>query len=68
MDKPIPPSDDDCCGGGACDPCVWDYFYEQRRKWKQLQDATDNQSSAHSTTQGNVSIRININSDDPQYR
>ena len=32
--KPFPPADDDCCGGGACNPCVWDYYYAERKKWR----------------------------------
>jgi oxidoreductase family protein len=32
--KPIPPADDDCCGGGACNPCVWDHYYAQLQKWR----------------------------------
>lgn len=34
LEKPIPPSDDDCCGGGACNPCVWDHYYAQLQKWR----------------------------------
>ncbi|TWX69302.1 oxidoreductase-like domain-containing protein [Colwellia sp. C1TZA3] len=37
--KPSPPADDDCCGGGACNPCVWDYYYAERKKWR-LQQVT----------------------------
>ncbi len=32
--KPHPPADDDCCGGGACNPCVWDHYYAERKKWR----------------------------------
>ncbi len=38
LEKPAPPADDDCCGGGACNPCVWDHYYAQRKKWR-LQQA-----------------------------
>ena len=33
-DKPIAPADDDCCGGGACNPCVWDRYYAELQKWR----------------------------------
>ena len=34
LEKPIPPADDDCCGGGACNPCVWDHYYSELQKWR----------------------------------
>ena len=34
LEKPFPPADDDCCGGGACNPCVWDHYYAERKKWR----------------------------------
>jgi len=33
-EKPTPPADDDCCGGGACNPCVWDHYYAELQKWR----------------------------------
>jgi hypothetical protein len=39
MEKPIPPADDDCCGGGACNPCVWDHYYAELQKWRLEQAA-----------------------------
>lgn len=36
--KPLPPADDDCCGGGACAPCVWDQYYADLDQW-QIQQA-----------------------------
>jgi hypothetical protein len=33
-EKPIEPADDDCCGGGACNPCVWDSYYESLQLWR----------------------------------
>jgi hypothetical protein len=33
-EKPIAPADDDCCGGGACNPCVWDSYYETLQLWR----------------------------------
>jgi len=34
LEKPIPPADDDCCGGGACNPCVWDHYYAELQTWR----------------------------------
>jgi len=34
LEKPPLPADDDCCGGGACNPCVWDHYYEELQKWR----------------------------------
>lgn len=34
IEKPFPPADDDCCGGGACNPCVWDHYYAQLQTWR----------------------------------
>jgi len=34
LEKPPIPADDDCCGGGACNPCVWDHYYEELQKWR----------------------------------
>lgn len=34
LEKPHPPADDDCCGGGACNPCVWDRYYAELQKWR----------------------------------
>lgn len=31
--EPLPPDDAACCGSG-CDPCVWDFFNEERRQWQ----------------------------------
>lgn len=39
IDKPEKPLDDDCCGGGACAPCVWDHFYEQLSVYRKQQRA-----------------------------
>ena len=64
MSKPIPPADDDCCGGGACNPCVWDNYYEELRLWREEQQSGTAQEDA---TKSNVRIRINLQ-DDPKYR
>jgi len=37
IEKPEKPLDDDCCGGGACAPCVWDHFYEQMSLYRKQQ-------------------------------
>jgi hypothetical protein len=34
LEKPSSPADDDCCGGGACNPCVWDHYYAELQKWR----------------------------------
>jgi hypothetical protein len=39
LEKPSAPADDDCCGGGACNPCVWDHYYAERKKWRLQQVA-----------------------------
>lgn len=39
IEKPEKPLDDDCCGGGACCPCVWDHFYEQMSLYRKQQRA-----------------------------
>ena len=33
-EKPKAPADDDCCGGGACNPRVWDNYYAKLQKWR----------------------------------
>ncbi|MFD2167635.1 oxidoreductase-like domain-containing protein [Thalassotalea euphylliae] len=37
IEKPTPPGENECCDS-ACTPCVWDIFYEKRRKWR-IQEA-----------------------------
>ncbi len=34
FEKPTPPADDDCCGGGACNPCVWDSYNAKLQQWR----------------------------------
>ena len=29
---PLPPDDDACCGSG-CDPCIWDWYQQQRDRY-----------------------------------
>jgi len=45
LSKPIPPADDDCCGGGACNPCVWDGYYEKLQQWRIQQSAIKEQQA-----------------------
>ena len=35
-EKPLPPADGECCES-ACEPCVWDTYYEELREWKEEQ-------------------------------
>ncbi|MBA4501500.1 oxidoreductase-like domain-containing protein [Marinobacterium marinum] len=45
MEKPTPPADGECCES-ACEPCVWDTYYEELRLWqdeqKRLKAEADN--------------------------
>jgi len=36
LEKPTPPAEGSCCGGG-CSPCIWDFYYEDRQAWKAQQ-------------------------------
>ncbi|NRA71547.1 MAG: hypothetical protein HRU24_11030 [Gammaproteobacteria bacterium] len=50
VEKPTKPLDDDCCGGGACAPCVWDNFYEQLSVYRKQQRAiTAKEAETNST-------------------
>ena len=49
LEKPLPPADDDCCGGGACNPCVWDHYYAELQKWRIKQAALNEMASQLST-------------------
>jgi len=52
LEKPSQPADDDCCGGGACNPCVWDHYYSERKKWRlqqvelQAKEQTEKEASS----------------------
>lgn len=37
LEKPEPPEPWECCAGGACQPCVWDSYYEALRAWQSQQ-------------------------------
>lgn len=45
MQKPERPLDNECCGGGACQPCVWDHYFEQLEKWQAQQDELSKQEN-----------------------
>lgn len=32
-EKPQPPADGECCDS-ACNPCVWDRYYAELKKWR----------------------------------
>lgn len=46
---PQKPSDNDCCGNG-CNPCVFDNYELDLKKWKQTCENIDNGVSSNSTT------------------
>lgn len=48
LEKPFPPADDDCCGGGACNPCVWDHYYAELQKWRIAQAKINEELSKES--------------------
>lgn len=39
-EKPMPPGPSECCEGG-CEPCVWDIYREELRKWQEAQKTRD---------------------------
>lgn len=49
--KPVPPADDDCCGGGACSPCVWDQHYADLKKWQQQTESPESPEIIVESTQ-----------------
>jgi hypothetical protein len=36
--EPEPPGEGACCGNG-CDPCVWDFYEEERARWAEAMRA-----------------------------
>lgn len=38
--EPAPPAEGACCGSG-CDPCVWDLYFEERRRWLEARSRVD---------------------------
>ena len=51
IEKPERPLDNECCGGGACQPCVWDHYFEQLELW-QKQQAQLEKTKAKGQTDG----------------
>ncbi|NLD14131.1 MAG: hypothetical protein GX665_03430 [Gammaproteobacteria bacterium] len=43
LDKPEPPGEYDCCES-ACEPCVWDLYYEDLAEWNRQQQALKSQA------------------------
>ncbi|WP_370637388.1 oxidoreductase-like domain-containing protein [Cupriavidus sp. AU9028] len=35
--RPLPPNrpDDDACCGSGCDPCIFDFYYEEMERYRQ---------------------------------
>lgn len=53
QEKPIEPAPNECCESG-CDPCIWDIYRKELRKWEKLQAAqkqTTDTQDAEKTTQ-----------------
>lgn len=54
MDKPTPPADGECCDS-ACEPCVWDTYYEELHAWnaeqKRLKEAEAKRQAAADSTE-----------------
>ncbi len=48
--KPTSPEDDDCCGGGACNPCVWDAYNEKMRHWRTAQAKANEEKAAQESS------------------
>lgn len=36
LEKPTPPAEGECCDN-ACDPCVWDHYYQAMKDWRKQQ-------------------------------
>lgn len=54
IEKPIPPADDDCCGGGACNPCVWDNYYVKLQTWRIEQAKLKEQQTQNNIERSNL--------------
>lgn len=42
--EPEKPLDNDCCGA-ACDPCIWDVYYQRLQDWKMQKAAIEAKNS-----------------------
>ena len=49
-EEPEKPLRDDCCGGGACCPCIWDVYYEKLDKWREAKKAQEESQQQPSVT------------------
>ena len=47
--EPEKPLYSDCCGGGSCCPCVWDYYYEKLAEWREMKKALENSAQQNKT-------------------
>ena len=48
-EEPEKPLRDDCCGGGACCPCIWDVYYEKLAKWKEAKRELEKLNNSNSS-------------------
>lgn len=44
-EAPIPPNPNECCGNG-CEPCIWDIYREELRKWQEEQAKADEEENS----------------------
>lgn len=47
-ERPLPPEDYECCES-ACDPCVWDIYYQELQQWQQEQQQLSEKTPPVST-------------------
>lgn len=45
IEKPVPPSDGECCESG-CSHCVWDTYYEEMHRWREAEAQRKAQAEA----------------------
>ncbi|RDK10814.1 oxidoreductase [Cupriavidus lacunae] len=43
---PERPGDDECCGSG-CDPCIFDYYYQEMDRYREELRAWEARQEAH---------------------
>lgn len=51
LEKPEPPGEYDCCES-ACEPCVWDFYYEELAAWQKQQQALKEAAEAGGESTG----------------
>lgn len=49
MQKPIEPAPNECCESG-CDPCIWDIYRKELRKWEKWQAAQQQKAAEQEQT------------------